>query len=155
MKWYAKQQRKHCLSRMFAAAVYMCGSLKPVHPTKQLSSTIEFVGHWLSTLDCFCELIQFHASRSYTRWCQNKLKCALQTSCSRQDIAWQNCSRSPPRKQPAAINSGLKSFHSVSANTFTRTCIQTIHTDMHTKTTICKTESVFANWDPSRSLLVT
>lgn len=155
MKWYAKQQRKHCLSCMFAAAVYMCGSLKPVHPTIQLSSTIEFVGHWLSTLDCYLWADPVPCITKLDEMVSKELKCALQTSCSRQDMAWQNCSRSPPRKQPAAINSGLKLFHSVSANTFTRACIQTIHTDMHTKTTICKTESVFASLDPSRSLLVT
>lgn len=132
---------------------FMCGSLKPVHPTEQLSSTTEFVGHWLSTLDCYLWADPVPCITKLDEMVSKERKCALQTSCSRQDMAWQNCSRSP-RKQPAAINLGLRSFHSFCQHI--HTCMHTNHSHWHAyKTTICKTESVFAYLDPSRSLLVT
>lgn len=54
-------------------------------------------------------------------------------------------SRNQSRKQSAAINSG-RTFHCLSAHTFTLACIQTM---------ICKLSRFLPTWHPSRSPLVT
>lgn len=133
------------LSRMFAAAVYMCGSWSQSIRRRNSHPLIEFVGHWLSTLDCYL-WADLAPCRNETKmvWKELKKKSAPQTSCARHF--------SPPRETTCSHKS--RSYFIVCLPTrsfvhaykpFTRTCIQ--------KPTICKNWVSFFNLDPAGSLL--